>query len=117
MDLGDVNAPRRTWLAAERTFLAWWRTGLAAAVAALAVGRLLPEVVDGRAWPFVALGLGYGAVAIAVFTVGARRQRELAEDIARGGEFRPLSRALTLGLSLAGIALTVATMALIATAL
>lgn len=114
MDLGDVQAPRRTWLAAERTFLAWWRTGLAASVAALAVGRLLPEVVTGRAWPFVGLGLGYGAVAVGVFVVGARRQRQLADDITRGGEFRPLARGAVLTLTGAGIVLTVATMLLAA---
>lgn len=117
MDLGPVQAPRRTWLAAERTFLAWWRTALAAAVAALAVGRLLPEVLDGAAWPFVALGLGYGAVALGLFVVGARRQRQLTEDIARGGEFRPLGRGLVLWLSGAGALLTLATLALIAAGL
>lgn len=115
MDLGPVQAPRRTLLAAERTFLAWWRTGLATAVAALAVGRLLPEVVSGTSWPFVVLGLGYGALAIAVFAIGARRQHQLTEDITRGGDFRPLGRATTLGLTGSGIALTVATMVLIAT--
>src|SRR5690349_20549436 len=66
--------PRRTWLAAERTFLAWWRTGLAAVVAALGVGRVLPDVVDGPKWPFVALGLGYGVVAAGIFLAGARRE-------------------------------------------
>ena len=30
---------RRTWLAAERTYLAWLRTGLGAIGVALAVGR------------------------------------------------------------------------------
>lgn len=114
MDLGDVSAPRRTWLAVERTFLAWWRTGLAAAVAALAVGRLLPEVVSGRGWPFVLLGLGYGAVAIGVFAIGARRHREVAEDVARGGEFRPIGRGVVLALTIAGGLLTLVTMVLIA---
>lgn len=117
MDPDEVQAPRRTWLAAERTFLAWWRTGLATAVAALALGRLLPEVVGGRTWPFVALGLGYGALAVAVFAVGAVRQREIAEDLERGGDFRPLRRGVVAGLSAAGVALALATMLLTVLAL
>ena len=37
VNLAD-SAPRRTWLAAERTYLAWLRTGLGALGLALAVG-------------------------------------------------------------------------------
>ena len=56
---GD-SAPRRTSLAAERTYLAWLRTGLAALGLALAVGRLIPALIDVHRAPFAALGLGYG---------------------------------------------------------
>ena len=42
------SAPRRTWLAAERTYLAWLRTAFAALGLAIAVGRLLPALVDAR---------------------------------------------------------------------
>ena len=53
---GDV---RRTSLAAERTWLAWWRTGLA--VTAVVLGRrLLPGLTGGARWPSGPLGLGYG---------------------------------------------------------
>jgi putative membrane protein len=109
----DVT-PRRTWLAAERTFLAWWRTGLATAVAALAVGRVLPEVVEGSTWAYAALGLGYGAVAVAVFVLTVRREREVGESLRGGGEFRPLPSRVAAALSAAGVLLTLATMALIA---
>ena len=105
--------PRRTWLAAERTFLAWWRTGLAASVAALAVGRVLPDVVDGATWPFVVLGLGYGVIAAGIFVAGARRQREIEAGLS-GQPFRPLGRAFTAGLSLSGFVLTTATLVVIA---
>jgi putative membrane protein len=54
------SAPRRTSLAAERTYLAWMRTGLAALGLALAVGRLIPALIDVHRVPFAALGLGYG---------------------------------------------------------
>jgi putative membrane protein len=109
----DVT-PRRTWLAAERTFLAWWRTGLATAVAALAVGRILPEVVTGSTWAYAALGLGYGVVAIAIFALTVHRERSVDESLRHGSEFRPLSGRLAVALAGAGVLLTLATMALIA---
>jgi putative membrane protein len=109
----EQPTPRRTWLAAERTFLAWWRTGLAVSVAALTVGRVLPDVVDGPVWPFVVLGLGYGAVAVGIFFAGARREREIEAGLS-GRPFRPLGHMLSRSLSVAGIALTVATLVIIA---
>ncbi|HEU4656081.1 MAG TPA: DUF202 domain-containing protein [Capillimicrobium sp.] len=117
MEGDDAQAPRRTWLAAERTFLAWWRTGLAAAVAALAVGRVLPEVVDAPAWPFAALGLGYAVLALGVFLAGVRRHREVALALQTGGPFPPLGRGLVLWLTVGGAALTLGTTALISTGL
>lgn len=78
-------APRRTSLAAERTWLAWWRTGLAASAVALAVGRFLPSVSSGPHWPSRALGVAYGVLAVAAFVMGARRQRGAAEAMRRGG--------------------------------
>ena len=109
----EDRTPRRTWLAAERTFLAWWRTGLATAVSAIAVGRVLPEVVqDDAGWPYAANGIGYAVGGVGVFYAGARRHRQIDAGL-RDAEFRPLSWRLVLGLSLAGVALTIATMALI----
>jgi uncharacterized membrane protein YidH (DUF202 family) len=42
----DRDVTRRTRLAAERTWLAWWRSGIAAATAALALGTLVVIVVQ-----------------------------------------------------------------------
>ena len=42
---GTHDASRRTYLAEERTLLAWWRSGLAAFAVAVGVGRLLPAEV------------------------------------------------------------------------
>ncbi|MGH2744250.1 MAG: DUF202 domain-containing protein, partial [Thermoleophilaceae bacterium] len=39
----EDDVTRRTLLAAERTWLAWWRSGIAAATAAVAVGGVVPE--------------------------------------------------------------------------
>jgi putative membrane protein len=69
-------------MAAERTWLAWWRTALAAAAGALGVGRLAPEVLQVAPWPYIVLGCGYALLAVALLAVGARRQQQLA----RGGD-------------------------------
>ena len=39
-----VDATRRTRLASERTYLAWWRTALAAFAVSLGVGKIVPEL-------------------------------------------------------------------------
>jgi putative membrane protein len=64
-------------MAAERTWLAWWRTALAASAGALAVGRFAPELLDVATWPYVLLGCAYAALAIGLLVVGAHRQRAL----------------------------------------
>jgi putative membrane protein len=47
----------RTRLANERTFLAWWRTGVAALAAGLAAARLVPQLADSpHHWPYTSLG-------------------------------------------------------------
>jgi putative membrane protein len=73
----DPEQARRTSMAAERTWLAWWRTALAASAGALAVGRLAPEVLDVAPWPYVLLGSAYAALSIGLLAVGAQRQRAL----------------------------------------
>ena len=75
--LSDLDQARRTSMAAERTWLAWWRTALAATVGALAVGRLAPELLSVATWPYVLLGCGYACLAVGLLIVGAQRQRDL----------------------------------------
>jgi len=41
------DALRRTRLANERTYLAWWRTGLTAFAVGLGAGKLVPELSSG----------------------------------------------------------------------
>ena len=83
-DPGRDSAPRRTYLAAERTYLAWLRTGLAAIGIALAVGRLIPALIDASQSAFAVLGIGYAVMGIYLIVyaaVSARRiQRALEED-------------------------------------
>ncbi len=107
------DASRRTRLAAERTWLAWWRTGLGATAAAIAIGRVLPSVTGGAHWPFRLLGLGYGALAIAVLIIGAVRQRRGAAALSRGG-YDEMSFSLVAWLTAAAVALAAVTFALVA---
>ena len=74
MASGEVH---RTQLAHERTYLAWWRTGLAAIAAGFAVGRVLPEVVGGTNWPYIALGTVLTASGLAAMVYGIVHYREL----------------------------------------
>ena len=112
-DLADVK--RRTWLAAERTWLAWWRTGLGAAAVSIGVGRLLPGLTGGALWPLRLLGLGYGVVAIAVLVIGAVRQNQVAAALRRGS-YEELSTPLVMWLTAAAVALSLATLVVIAVA-
>jgi len=108
----DLDQARRTSMAAERTWLAWWRSALAASAGALGVGRLAPELLQVAPWPYVVLGCGYASLAIGLLIVGAQRQRDL-EHALQTGVHRPL-RFRTVGLFTAGgIALAVTTVVLV----
>src|ERR1700739_4105665 len=78
------DASRRTQLAAERTWLAWWRTGVGAAAVAIAVGRIVPVITHGTRWPYKVLGIGYGLLAVVVLVIGAVRPRRSAAALRRG---------------------------------
>jgi putative membrane protein len=108
----DDDVTRRTWLAAERTWLAWWRTALGASVAALAVGRIAPELTGGASWPWVLVGAGYALLAVAMFAAGIKRQRDTEAALEKGA-FARLDRRLADGLAGAGVVLSVATFGLI----
>ena len=108
----DLDQARRTSMAAERTWLAWWRTALAASVGALGVGRLAPELLDVAAWPYVLLGCGYATLAVGLLIVGAQRQRDLEHALRTGGHV-PL-RFRTVGLfTVGGVALALLTVVLV----
>jgi putative membrane protein len=106
-DVADVT--RRTRLAAERTWLAWWRSGIASATAALAVGGLVPELVEGTGWPYVALGAGYALVSLAMFTLATLRKRAVDQAL-DAGLYAPLPFAWAVALSAAGGCLAAATL-------
>ena len=100
-------------MAAERTWLAWWRTALAASAGALAVGRLAPELLDVAPWPYVLLGCAYAGLAIGFLVFGARRQRELERSIV-DGVHRPLPYRLVAGFTTGGVLIAIVTVVLVA---
>ncbi|HZO35484.1 MAG TPA: DUF202 domain-containing protein [Solirubrobacteraceae bacterium] len=108
----EIDQARRTSMAAERTWLAWWRTALAASVGALGVGRLAPEVLDGATWPYVLLGCGYALLAVGLLVMGAQRQRELERALQTGNHV-PLRFAVVGVFTVGGVALAALTVVLI----
>ena len=108
----ELDQARRTSMAAERTWLAWWRSALAASAGALGVGRLAPEVLDVAPWPYVLLGCAYAALAIGLLVLGALRQRDLEHALRTGGHVPLPFR--TVGIFTAGgIALAILTVVLV----
>ena len=99
-------------MAAERTWLAWWRTALTATAGSLAVGRFAPELLDVAPWPYVVLGTGYAGLAVGLLVVGARRQRDLQRALERGSH-SPLSSRLVMLFTLGGVVLALTTVVLV----
>jgi putative membrane protein len=108
----ELDQERRTSMAAERTWLAWWRTALGATAGALAVGRFAPKLLDVAPWPYIILGCGYAALAVALAIVGAQRQRELEHALRTGGH-TPLRFRTVLVFTVGGVALALLTVALV----
>jgi len=105
-----VDATRRTRLANERTFLAWWRTALGTLGLAVAVGKVLPEVSDPPHWPYVALGLVLAVLGTALAAIGGWRHQTVDRALHGGDEaITPVWLVLTLGtvLAVAGVIVAV----------
>jgi putative membrane protein len=108
-----VDASRRTYLAGERTQLAWWRTGLTALAVALGVGRVVPELSgNGARWPYVIAGVGFALWGIFAVAYGTA-SREAMEKALREGRFREAPTWPLRTLTVAGIALGLLTAILI----
>jgi putative membrane protein len=109
---GDLDQARRTSMAAERTWLAWWRSALAASAGALAVGRLAPDLLHVAPWPYVLLGCGYASLAVGLLVVGAWRQRDLEEAL-HSGRHVPLPFWTVGTFTVGGVALAIMTAVLV----
>jgi inner membrane protein YidH len=108
-----VDASRRTYLAGERTQLAWWRTGLTALAVALGVGRVVPELNDSSTrWPYVVAGVGYALWGIFVLAYGTAANEAMQRAL-REGRFHEAARWPLRVLTVTGIALGMLTALLI----
>ncbi|MEA2293290.1 MAG: putative rane protein [Solirubrobacteraceae bacterium] len=97
------DATRRTRLANERTYLAWWRTGLTAFAVAVGSGKLVPALAPGTTWPYTVIGIGFALVGAFCSGYAFWRYREVEDAIGRG-EFAPPERRLVALLSTVGAA-------------
>jgi putative membrane protein len=100
------DATRRTRLANERTYLAWWRTGLTAFAVSIGSGKLVPAVASGVTWPYTAIGVGFAALGVLCSGYAFWRHRKVEEAVSRGEFAQPDERLISL-LSGAGAALGV----------
>ena len=109
-DLQDAS--RRTRLANERTYLAWWRTGLTALAVSFGAGRLVPALSGGANWPFEAIGIAFAVVGVAFMIFGYVRHRDVEEALARG-EYTGLTGQTAIAFAGVGAVLGLATIALV----
>jgi putative membrane protein len=106
------DATRRTRLANERTYLAWWRSGLTSLAVAIGAGKIAPEVTGAKSWPYQILGAGFAMIGVAFIVYGYVRQRTV-EAALREGKFAPLDVRVSLALTAATTVLGVATVVLV----
>jgi putative membrane protein len=113
MPSGVVDATRRTYLASERTQLAWWRTGLTAVAVALGVGRVVPELDrSATKWPYVVAGVGFALWGILAIGYGTA-QRAALDRALKAGRFRQPAPWALQTLTISGVGLGLLTALLI----
>ena len=86
------DATRRTRLANERTYLAWWRTGLTAFAVSIGSGKLVPALSAGVTWPYTAIGIGFALIGVFCSGYALWRYREVDEAVRRGDFAHPDER-------------------------
>jgi putative membrane protein len=106
------DATRRIRLANERTFLAWWRTGLTAFAVSLGSGKLVPALANGTRWPYVMVGVGFAVLGVVFVAYGFVRQRAVDATIERGEYMRPDARLMGL-LAATGVLLGLALLVIV----
>ena len=111
--MADVDdAMRRTRLANERTYLAWWRTGLTSFAVGVGTGKIAPELAGGTVWPYVTVGALFTVLGVAFVGYGFRRLRVVEAALSRGA-FAPPDERLVAVLTAAGVLLGLLTLALL----
>ena len=92
--------------------LAWFRSGLTSLAVGFGAGKLVPELVSGPTWPYVAIGVAFSVLGIGMMAVGLLRHRDVERALDRG-EFAPLADRVVLGLAALGAVVGLATIVLI----
>ena len=100
----DPDSRARTHLANERTFLAWFRTGITLVAFGLAAAQFLGPTGEGVVRLLATLVIGTGAVTVLVGLVRYRAGRERID----AGRFLPASRSIAIAAGLALLAAAVA---------
>jgi putative membrane protein len=104
VEIEGTDATRRTRLANERTYLAWWRTGLAAIAVGVGAAKVVPALGHHEVqWPYTVAGAGFTALGVVCIVFGLVRQREVEHALARG-DFAPPDDWMVLTLTLFGAA-------------
>ena len=106
------DATRRTRLANERTYLAWWRTGLTSIAVSLAAGRVVPTLSHRTAWPYEIVGAGFAVLGVACILNAYQREREIDRALEEGRFARMDPRSTQL-LTAFGVILGVLTLGLL----
>ena len=107
-----TDAARRTRLANERTYLAWWRTGLTAIAVSVGRGRIVPGVSNVTKWPYEVVGAGYGVLGVGFMVLAHLRVQQVEAAVDRG-QFARLDRRWSVALLAVGGTLGVASIALV----
>ena len=111
-DFERADATRRTRLASERTYLAWWRSGLTAFAVSVGFGKVVPSLTGAERWPYALVGAFYGLLGTVFIAYGAYRQRALERALDRG-EFLAPSPVFMLALAVSGIVVGLFTLGLV----
>jgi putative membrane protein len=98
------DATRRTRLANERTYLAWWRTGLTALAVSLGAGKLVPALAPGTQWPYTLAGVGFAVLGVVFIGYAFVRHVRVEQALSRG-EFAPPEEHLVAALAAIGVLL------------
>ena len=84
----EDDVTRRTLLASERTYLAWWRTGLTAFAVSLAAGQIVPALTDDPRWPYTVIGAAFALLGIGFTYVAYARERAVGRALRRAATRR-----------------------------
>jgi putative membrane protein len=107
-----ADATRRTRLANERTYLAWWRSGLTALAVGVGYGKLVPGLTEVTQWPYEVAGVCFAVLGTTFILYGARRRQQVDRALTAGSFSHPDGRVM-FGLTAAGLALGLFSIALV----